>query len=101
MDAYPEDYLVHNLPLILLSGLETNAKDESGSTADDVNYPLLREKGYHIYSDFPAVSGHAAEELRNALLEKDASQAPWISRTDALGRPAATGVKIKSVGRVG
>lgn len=97
MDAYPEDYVAHNLPFVLLSGLETETKDEPES----VDYPLLREKGPKIYSDFPPVSGMTAEELRRALLDEDASQVPWNSRDEMDVSPLGVGYKVKSIGRVG
>lgn len=101
MDAYPEDYIVQNLPLILLSGLEAESNDESESVNGNAKYPLLREKGIEISSDFPPLSGDVAEELRGVLLEEDASQAPWNFRNDVHGKSTGVGVKIKSVGRVG
>lgn len=96
MDAYPEDYVTHNRPFVLLSGLELETKDEPEST----DYPLLREKGPRIYSDFPPVGGMTAEELRRVFLEQDASQIPWDSRNDADEGSVRAGFKIKSVGRV-
>lgn len=96
MDAYPEDYITHNRPFVLLSGLELETKDEPES----IDYPLLREKGYKIYSDFPPVGGMTAEELRRVFLEEDASQIPWNNRVDADESSFRAGYKIKSVGRV-
>ncbi|PYI01747.1 hypothetical protein BO78DRAFT_401122 [Aspergillus sclerotiicarbonarius CBS 121057] len=97
MDAYPEDYVAHNLPFILLSGLEASSDDDLQHVRAD--YPLLREKGVKIYSDFPPLSGSVAEELRRVLLEEDASRVPWDSRDDAYANPAKFEYKIKSVGR--
>lgn len=96
MDAYPEDYVAHNLPFVLLSGLETETKDEPES----VDYPLLRETGPKIYSDFPPVGGMTAEELRRTLLDEDAFQLPWNSR-DEMDASLGVGYKVKSIGRVG
>ncbi|KAJ6190140.1 hypothetical protein N7519_000161 [Penicillium mononematosum] len=84
MDAYPEDYVNHNLPLVLLSGLEADPEKEPGTPSD---YPLLSEKGTHIFSDFPPLSGAVAEELRSLLLEEDSSQAPWKSRVTSCRLP--------------
>ena len=99
MDAYPEDYVAHNLPFILLSGLETSSDDDLQDVRAD--YPLLREKGKRIYSDLPSLSGPVAEELRRVLLEEDASRIPWDLRDDAYENPSKLEYKIKSVGRVG
>jgi hypothetical protein len=100
MDAYPENYVNHNLPLVLLSGLQADLKDESEISSD---YPLLSEKGTHIFSDFPPLSGAVAEELRSLLLEEDSSQTPWRSRVSMSGNvtTANIGYRIKSSGRVG
>ncbi|KAJ5086356.1 hypothetical protein NUU61_007663 [Penicillium alfredii] len=98
MDAYPEDYVNHNLPLVLLSGLE--AEDE-GNPEVSINYPLIQEKGPKIFSDFPPLGGAVAEDLRRALLEQDGSQMPWKSRVNINGNPSASNIrfKIKSIGR--
>jgi hypothetical protein len=98
MDAYPEDYVVHNLPFLLLSGLEPDSEDDLGPSC--TNYPLLDEKGVKIYSDFPPLSGSVAEELREILLTQDASRAPWDARDDIHARSPEVEYKIKSVGRV-
>jgi hypothetical protein len=98
MDAYPEDYVVHNLPFILLSGLEADPPDEAGSSVPE--YPLLLEKGPRIYSDFPPLSGPTAEALRRKLLEEDASEVPWDNREPTSTGYSGIGYKIKSVGRV-
>ncbi|GES65143.1 Gryzun trafficking through golgi-domain-containing protein [Aspergillus terreus] len=97
MDAYPEDYLARNLPFVLVSGLEPTA--EHDSETDEVAYPLLQEKGVQIYSDFPPLTGAIAEELRRALLEEDASKAPWDTNEET--RTTASGVeyRIRSIGR--
>ncbi|KAJ5546892.1 hypothetical protein N7494_004477 [Penicillium frequentans] len=96
MDAYPEDYVNHNLPLILLSGLEAGVEDENGSSVD---YPLLAETGSRIFSDFPPLSGAVAEELRSALLEEDGSQKPWRSTVSPNGTAPQIRYNIKSIGR--
>ena len=99
MDAYPEDYVNHNLPLVLLSGLEADPENVSGTSSD---YPLLSEKGTHIFSDFPPLSGAVAEELRSLLLKDDTSQTPWKSRASVSGNTTAAniGYHIRSSGRV-
>jgi hypothetical protein len=99
MDAYTEDYVVHNLPFILLSGLEADPPDDAESSGPE--YPLLLEKGPRIYSDFPPLSGPTVEELRRNLLEEDASGVAWDNRESTSTRYSGIGYKIKSVGRVG
>lgn len=99
MDAYPEDYVNHNLPFVLLSGLEADTENDTGISS---SYPLLSEKGTHIFSDFPPLSGAVAEELRSLFLDEDASQTPWKSRLSVSGNTttAKIGYRIKSSGRV-
>lgn len=100
MDAYPNDYVNHNLPFVLLCGLEPDSEHVTEPPSD---YPLLAEKGPKIFSDFPPLSGAVAEELRRVLLQEDGSQMPWKSIPNTNGSPSASpiGFKIKSVGRVG
>ncbi|PWY81793.1 hypothetical protein BO70DRAFT_315091 [Aspergillus heteromorphus CBS 117.55] len=97
MDAYPEDYVAHNLPFILLSGLESSSDDDQQPVRAD--YPLLKDKGVKIYSDFQPLSGSVAEELRRVLLEEDASRVPWEPRDDAYADPSKFEYRIKSIGR--
>ena len=99
MDAYPIDYVNHNLPLVLLSGLDAEPEDGLGAS---VEYPLLAERGHKIFSDFPPLSGVIAEELRRVLLEEDGSQMPWRATTGSTGSspPPHIVYKIKSTGRV-
>ncbi|KAJ6150808.1 hypothetical protein N7470_007402 [Penicillium chermesinum] len=98
MDAYPEDYVNHNLPLVLLSGLEASTETPSEAGAE---YPLLVEKGPKVFSDFPLLSGAVAENLRTVLLEEDASQKSWkpVSGSNGPASPSYVGVKVKNVGR--
>jgi hypothetical protein len=99
MDAYPEDYVNHNLPLVLLSGLEADTENDANPTVD---YPLLAEKGPRIFSDFPPLSGAVAEELRRALLEEDGSQMPWRAGLTSGGNATSPHIayRIRSSGRV-
>jgi hypothetical protein len=99
MDAYPEDYVNHNLPLVLLSGLETDPED---GPSPSVEYPLLHERGRKIFSDFPLLSGAVAEDLRRVLLEEDGSNIPWRAGLSSSGNSAAPHIayRIKSTGRV-
>ncbi|EDN04108.1 conserved hypothetical protein [Histoplasma mississippiense (nom. inval.)] len=96
MDALPPDYVDHNLPLILLSGLgsDPEANSQDGITPDDgVEYPQLREGGVEIFSDFPLLTDSTAERVLNALLSQDATHRPWNARAGDVG------YKIKRVGR--
>ncbi|OJD13098.1 hypothetical protein AJ78_06403 [Emergomyces pasteurianus Ep9510] len=101
MDAFPPDYVDHNLPFILLSGLgsdpETDAQDKI--TLDDgAEYPLLQDGGVQIFSDFPLLTDSTAERVLNALLSEDATGRRWNAKSDG-ARAGAVGYKIKRVGR--
>jgi trafficking protein particle complex subunit 11 len=98
MDAYPTDYIAHNLPLILISGLEEDNEDDAGTLKAE--YPLLLEKGPRIFSDISSVGGDVVDRLRQAFLEEDASHAPWNSRSH-VKQPSGIGFRLKSIGRVG
>ena len=98
MNAFPQDYVVHNLPLLLLSGLESGTiKDQD---AIDPSKVLLREGGFRISTDLPPVSGDVATTLRDILLQSDASLAKWNGKAIS-AKAYGGGYRIRSVGRVG
>ena len=97
MDAFPSDYVVHNLPLLLLSGLESEPSKEH-DVVDHSKF-LLREGGFRIKTDIPPVTGTVVETLREALLGSDASAANWNGRAIS-AKEYGGGYKIRSVGRV-
>jgi trafficking protein particle complex subunit 11 len=92
MDAYPNEHIVHNLPLLLLSGIAHH------DTPTDLEYPSLHDRGTLIDSDFPLLTGPLVESLRAAFVDHDASDAPWRAPTD-VGRSGIP-LKIKTIGRV-
>ncbi|KAL2827096.1 Gryzun, putative trafficking through golgi-domain-containing protein [Aspergillus pseudoustus] len=100
MDAYPQHYVAHNLPFLLLSGLELD-DSQADSKAEETGYPLLNENGFSIESDFPPLDGPVAEELRRLFLSEDASRDPWDPQDD-LNADGNSKIeyKIKSVGRI-
>ncbi|KAF9887454.1 hypothetical protein FE257_010171 [Aspergillus nanangensis] len=97
MDAYPEDYITHNFPFVLISGLEPTCEDDS--QISDVGYPFLLERGFKIYSDFPPLTGPLAEELRRVLLEQNASQSHRDPNDNSRATLSGDGYKIRSIGR--
>ncbi|PGH31314.1 hypothetical protein GX50_05909 [[Emmonsia] crescens] len=101
MEAYPPDYIDHNLPLILLSGLGSDPQpDAQDKVIPDggTEYPPLRDGGVEIFSDFPLLTDSTAERVLNALLSEDATGRPWNSKSDG-ARAGAVGYKVKRVGR--
>ncbi|KAK4940018.1 hypothetical protein LTR10_019755 [Elasticomyces elasticus] len=96
MNAFPDDYVVHNLPLLLLSGLETISQCEQDSVGR--THAFLQEGGFRIKTDIPAVQGPLAAQLLEAFRSQDASSIPWHSQ--ALAARSGRSFKILSVGRV-
>lgn len=96
MDVYPPQYVEHNLPFVVLSGLGENPSDDSQYQP----HALLKERGIEIDSAVPVVTGDRADQLRQEFLSADARSAPWNGlRTRARGDHV--GFRLKAVGRVG
>lgn len=95
MDAYPDAYIIHNLPLVLLSGI---ANGDPVEGTESLDYPSLHARGTAIESDFSLLTDSLAENLRDAFLNHDASNAPWRPDTES-GRPSGIPLKIKTIGR--
>ncbi|KAL4930053.1 uncharacterized protein BDV17DRAFT_259725, partial [Aspergillus undulatus] len=95
MDAYPQPYVVNNLPFILLCGLEADGAQQNQNTEETV-YPLLNENGFLIESDFPPLDGSVAEELRGVFLSEAVLQG---LRDDVSTDSPKAEYKIKSAGR--
>ncbi|OJD38778.1 foie gras liver health family 1 [Diplodia corticola] len=94
MDVYPPQYVEHNLPFVVLSGLGETPSDDSGY----VPHPLLRDRGIEIDSAVPVVTGEHADQLRHEFLSADARHAPWNGlRTKTRGDHV--GFRLKAVGR--
>lgn len=96
MDDYPSDYVAHNLPLILLSGLA--GEDEQPTPPPE--YPGLPQDAIQIFSDFPLLTDATAAAVLRGLLSHDASHQPWTGRGDKGKTPAAR-FRVRRVGRVG
>lgn len=97
MDGYPADYVQHNLPLIVLSGLGAGKELESPPAVQDV---LPGRAITTISSDIPVATGQHAEKLSQAFLDADGTNAPWNGRA-FLGKGVQHGFRIRNVGRVG
>lgn len=97
MEAYPPDFVVHNLPFIVLSGLGTSQELDSPAPVQDA---LPGRAVTLINSDIPLVTGDRANELRQEFLGADGTKAPWNGR--GFSRRGLThGFRIRAVGRVG
>lgn len=95
MEAYPEELVEHNLPLVLLSGLG------SGPTAEESTLALNRQGGgTKILLNSPECPGDRVTSLLNQFLQLDGSGLAWNSST----LPGPTGTvkyRIRAIGRVG
>lgn len=98
MEAFPEDYIAHNLPLILLSGIGHDGQAPSGSSERSRN--LLQEGGFRIRTDLPPLADSASEHLLQTFLSFDSTN--HISKSkDVPVKDDAGAFRIKRVGRVG
>lgn len=75
MDGYPPALIEHNIPLLVVSGL-----GQLEPSKNDINYPLLEEKGFRISSNAPLLKSDDAQALLKHFTESDASNAPWSGR---------------------
>ena len=98
MEAYPESYVAHNYPLVLLSGIGPDPV--SATDIGEQSRTLLREGGFRIASDLPLLTDILATELLRTLLAADASTRPWHARSQA-GVNGEPKLRIRRVGRVG
>ncbi|KAF1840997.1 uncharacterized protein K460DRAFT_347520 [Cucurbitaria berberidis CBS 394.84] len=95
MDAYPSDYVQHNLPFILLSGLGSSKELDSPPPVQNV---LPGRAVTTVSPETPPVTGDRAEELLREFLSADGTNAPWNGR--ASGQKGIThGLRIRAVGR--
>ena len=98
MDAYPSDYVVHNLPFIVLSGLGTS--NELEPVPPPVQNVLPGHAVTAINAETPSVTGDRANQLLQEFLSADGSDAPWNGQGSAR-RGLTHGFRIRAVGRVG
>ena len=95
MEAYPTEYVEHNLPLVILSGLgERQDNDMSASVLP------RQESGTKFQCTTPECSGERAQYLLQQLLSLDGTDLPW--NASALPGPLAVlRYRMKAIGRVG
>ncbi|CAO2650601.1 Nn.00g018930.m01.CDS01 [Neocucurbitaria sp. VM-36] len=95
MDAYPPDYVQHNLPFIVLSGLGNSKELDAPPPVQDA---LPGRAITSINSESPLVTGDRADELLHEFLSADGTNAPWNGR--GVGQKGSThGFRIRAVGR--
>jgi trafficking protein particle complex subunit 11 len=96
MDAYPAAYVEHNLPFVLLFGLDK--KDEVHGDAQE--QALLQSGGFVVKSDLPPVSGERAHQLVKELLKADGAGRTWASKSGP-NQGSPLGFRLQRTGRVG
>jgi hypothetical protein len=105
LDSYPPDYISHNLPLIVLSGLAVppSAPDGTPSTTPSTAAKLstlLGRKQIEITSEAPIVSGERAEQLLEEFNRCEKTDEQWNGKS-VQGRSGLLGFKFRAIGRVG
>jgi trafficking protein particle complex subunit 11 len=98
MEAFPEDYVAHNVPLILLSGIGHN--ENAALEAKDGSRILLQEGGFRIRAETPPLTDPAAENLVRAFFAFDLTTDGFYSNS-ASTKESPGAFAIKRVGRVG
>jgi trafficking protein particle complex subunit 11 len=97
MEAYPEHYIAHNLPLIILSGI--SYAENTAPESPERSRNLLQEGGFRIRTDVPPLTDPTSEKLLRKFLTFDSTFHGNTKDASTRNRPGA--FKIKRVGRVG
>ncbi|QDS74405.1 hypothetical protein FKW77_005731 [Venturia effusa] len=93
-EGYPDDYVSHNLPLIVLSGLA-----ESPPPNDTTRFPPVYDgPGTEIESELPLVSDKRAGLLLAEFQSCEKTDDDWSSRP-IRGKSTILGFKFRAVGR--
>jgi len=94
MEAYPEAYIAHNLPLLVLSGLpQSDDSSQSSAAATPSGSGLI------FNSDLPPLSGHRAHQILESFLKADGASLPWSEHALA-PRQGLIGFNVATSGRV-
>ena len=97
MEAYPEDYVAHNLPFVALAGLPS----ADSSTHPSTNTPNPHHgSGLSISDKAPPLSGPHADSILDEFLRADGASLSWSDQALS-DRAGLIGFKLSSVGRVG
>lgn len=94
MDAYPGEYVAHNLPFIIVSGLGTTPGHEAALET------FSEGPQVELKSGLPPLVGERASALLREIQAADASQLPWNGYAER-SRTGSLGFRVKAVGRVG
>lgn len=94
MEAYPIEYITHNLPLIALSGLGGALDGPDDHRADGKH-----GHGVKVSADLPPLEDVKATAIREEFLKADGASLPWngVGHPD---RPDVIGYAMRCVDRV-
>ncbi|KAF1814374.1 hypothetical protein P152DRAFT_269043 [Eremomyces bilateralis CBS 781.70] len=87
MDAFPESYAAHNIPLVVLSGIKLPSHGAR---------PAKEERG-ELGSQFGSLDGDGAAQLLNEFLSCDGTSTAWNGR-NARSKGALLPLKIQAIG---
>lgn len=96
MEAFPQDYIAHNVPLIFLSGIGQEAIERSERSPRG----LLQDGGFRIRRDSPAVTGRAAEEVLKTFYMFGASR-NGLDQSPTSSKDGPGPFKFTNTGQVG
>lgn len=94
MEAYPPEYVAHNLPLIVLSGLTVAQEYDDRDELRDIFGTAAV-----INSDLPLVTSESGQQLLQDFMSADGSAQAW-SADAGRGKASLMGFKFKVTGRV-
>jgi len=97
MEAYPEDYIAHNVPLVTLSGLGEPEEDQYRNPQTTLKQP---GHGVKISSELPCLPESQASIIREEFLKVNSHTSPWNVTHDS-GRSEHIDYLLTSIGRVG
>ncbi|KAI9655315.1 MAG: hypothetical protein M1821_005462 [Bathelium mastoideum] len=94
MDDYPETYVAHNYPLVVLSGLGSGPSELGQENA----HRLPHGDGATFQSDLPQVAGERADELLSNLFAVSDSKKPRAGKSEQNGAGLG-GFQLEAIGR--
>jgi hypothetical protein len=95
-EGYPNDYVTHNLPLVVLSGLCPTPRPDDASRFP----PAYEGPGTEIESELPLVAVKRADLLLEQFRSCEKSDEQWNSKP-IQGKSTLMGFKFRTIGRVG
>jgi solute carrier family 25 protein 38 len=93
-ESYPPEYVAHNVPFVVLSGLREGEESDIAQVPERYGEGALR-----IHCDFPPVKKQRAESLVWAFRSFERKDDQWDTKPVVEGSNVM-GLKFKVVGRV-